>query len=270
MLYVRSNISNLSSTLGINFRVSESGSAISFRLTGGHGAALVTKYEIFREDIERVGTFERYAKKYHASWVDFAREAGHGDDINPVLVTGVDRTKEFAMMSYSSDGDDMSSEFTLSVPQVASTSTWGTWRTTGFVFTNRGPRLRWSLPSSAQTEGSILAGDNNTEAGSDWYDQCVFVRYYTVRKRLGIPRVIKAGAGPHNPSRGSREDGESPDVEAQSTSDSGSDGVSSLYDNDEDSGRSSATSAESESDTVIHNTAPVRCRLFLSVPFYPI
>ena len=31
----------------------------------------------------------------------------------------------------------------------------------------------------------------------DECDQCVFIRYYTIRRRVFIPIVIKAGAGPH-------------------------------------------------------------------------
>ena len=211
-----------------------SASTISFRLTGGQGAALVSRYRTYREDIQRAGTFEKYVKEHHASWVAFARETGHGSGINPVLVTGVDRTRDFAMMSYSSNNDDLRSEFTTSVSGVDSASPWGTWQTMGFVFTNCGPQL-CCPPSSTQITESTLDGDNNTETGSDWYNQSVFVRYYTVRKRLGIPKVIKAGAGPHDLGPGSRRDGNNGEGEKSSTTDVGS-----------------------ESDTIVHNTTPVR------------
>ena len=234
----------------------ESNSTISFRLTGRQGAALVSKYRTFREDIQPAGTFEKYAKEHYSSWVAFAREAGHGNDINPVLVTGVDRTRDFAMMSYSSDDDDLRSEFTISISGVDSASAWGSWHTTGFVFTNCGPQS-CRPPSSTQPMELPPAGDNNTDIGPDWYNQCVFVRYYTVRKRLGIPRVIKAGAGPHDLGPGSRQDGESSKSEARSPSDSDSDMTPSLYDNNVEDERSSATSVGSESDTIVHNTSPV-------------
>jgi hypothetical protein len=243
--YVRSDPFILSSTLTLNSRMLEYGSTISFRLTGRRGAALVTKYETYSENIQRHGTFKKYAKEHHASWVTFACEAGHGDDINPVLVTGVDRTRDFAMFSYSNSGDHcMTSEFAISAPKEPFTSTWGTWQTTGFIFTNCGPQL---------------SGNNNPESvpDLDLHDKCVFVRYYTVRKRLGIPKVIKAGAGPHDLGSGSGKDGRSPMEETRSPSDSGSDAAPSLYDNDEDGDGSSATSIESGSDTVIHNTVPV-------------
>jgi hypothetical protein len=241
----------------------ESGSTILFRLTGGQGAALVSKYRTYREDIQRAGTFEKYAKEHYASWLAFARETGHGNDINPVLVTGVDRTRDFAMMSYSSDVEDLRSEFAISISGADSASAWGTWHTTGFVFTNCGPQL-CCPPSSTRSVELAPAGDNNTEIGSDWYNQCVFVRYYTVRKRLGIPRVIKAGAGPHDLGPGNRRDEESPKLEARSPSDSDSDLTPSVYDNNGDDERSSATSVGSESDTIIHNTTPVCSLLCVS------
>ena len=112
----------------------ESNSTISFRLAGGHGAALLTKYPTHREDVKLAGAFEKYAKEHYASWVTFAHETGHGD-INPVLVTGVDRTKDFAMLCYSNDDDDLRCEFTTSVP---GSNAWGSWHRTGLVYESDG------------------------------------------------------------------------------------------------------------------------------------
>jgi hypothetical protein len=247
-------------------RISESGRGITFKILRGQGAALLTKYETLREDIQRMGNFEKYIKKHYASWVEFASTTGHGDNINPVLVTGVDRTKDFAMMSCSNDDDDdLKAGFMTSVPQDSPASAWGTWHTTGFVHTNCGPQLRPS-PSSTQTAGSTASGNNNAEPVLDEYNQCVFVRYYTMRKRLGIriPMIIKAGAGPHDLGSGDREDEGSPKVEVRSPSNSDSDPMSSLCDDDGGNDRSSVTSIESESDIAIHNTTPVRSLSSLS------
>jgi len=234
--------------------------SISFRLTGGQGAALVTRCLTYREDIQRVCTFERYAKEHYASWVTFARETGHGSDINPVLVTGVDRTRDFAMMSYSDDDHDMMSEFIAPVSGVSSASAWGTWYTTGLVHTNCGPQLR--CPPSPTTD-LTPSGNSNMETGSDWYNQCVFVRYYTVRKRLRVPKVTQAGAGLHDPGSGGRKDEEeSPDVEARS--DSGSDIVSSSSDYGGENDKSSVTNIEPE--ILVHNTSPVRSLLCPLLP----
>ena len=232
---------------------------ISFQLTEKQGAALVTKYPTYREDIQREQIFEEYTKRHYDSWVAFVREAGHGNDIKPVLVTGVDMTRDFAMMSYSNNGVCLSSEFTASVPGVASASVsaWGTWRTEGLVHTNCGPQL-CRPPSSTQTTDLISSDNNHMEMVSDEYNQCVFVRYYTVRKRpLLVPKVIKASAGPHDLGPGGRDDKGSP-LGARSGSDSGSDVASSLFDDDGNDNRGSAASIDSESDIIIHNTTGVR------------
>ena len=236
----------------------EPGFNISFQLTEKQGAALVTRYPTYREDIQREQIFEDYTKRHYDSWVSFIRETGHGHDITPVLVTGVDMTRDFAMMSYSNSGARMSVEFTTSVPGVssASASAWGTWRTEGLVHTNCGPQL-CCPPSSSQTMALISSGNSHTETISDEYDQCVFVRYYTMRKRpLLVPKVIKAGAGPHYLGPGDREGGRQP-LEAQAYSDSNSNIASSLPDDDRNDGRSSITSIDSEPDEVTHNTTAV-------------
>jgi len=85
-------------------RTLEPGVGIPFGLTEKQGAALITKYRTHREDVELEPVFKAYVKRHYGSWVAFAHEAGHGDDIRPVLVTGVDVTRDSAMMAYSNNG----------------------------------------------------------------------------------------------------------------------------------------------------------------------
>lgn len=283
---VHSIVSVSSRTSGVRVfsSISEPGSSISFRFTGDQGAALLTKYPTYREDIQRERTFEEYTKAHYDSWVAFARQRGHGSDIKPVLVTGVDRTKDFAMMSYSNDDDGLEAEFATSDSETA--SPWGTWRTTGAVHTKCGPQSCRPPTLTRATDSDVPPSDysraetvsdetppENSRAGaiSDEYNNCVFVRYYTVRKRLGIPRIMKAAAGPHDLGSGARDDQElSLETECGSDSDPDSDNVSRLFDDDDDDDGSSVSSVESESDIVIHNTIPVRClplfSSFLAIP----
>ncbi|KAF9781373.1 hypothetical protein BJ322DRAFT_272750 [Thelephora terrestris] len=100
----------------------EPGISFSFELSEKKGAALVTKYRTYREDIELESGFEEYTKRHYDSWVAFARTTRHGNDIKPVLVTGVEMTRDFAMIAYSNNGTQLSSQFTASVPHVASAS----------------------------------------------------------------------------------------------------------------------------------------------------
>jgi len=167
---------------------------MAFELTRNQGAALITKYPTYREDIERERTFINYIKQHYDSWVGFARKQGHGENIRPVLVTGVDLTREFATVAYSDNHTRTECEFSAGVPAVASASVsvWGSWRTQGLVHTNCGPH-----PIPTRRNHSSSESSNPESVIPEEYDQCIFIRYYTIRRRVFIPIVLKAGAGPH-------------------------------------------------------------------------
>ena len=175
----------------------EPGARIAFELTSKRGAALITKHLTYREDIEDEGTFEDYIKRHYNSWVDFARERGRGKNIRPVLVTGVDLTREFAAVAYSDNRTRVECEFSAGVPTAASASVsvWGSWRTSGLVHTNCGPH-----PSLNQLGGRGLDEDSASESViPNEYNHCVFIRYYTFRW-WGL--ILKAAAGPHELPKG--------------------------------------------------------------------
>ena len=194
------------------------GVKMTFELTSKQGAALITNHPTCREDVEREGDFETYIKKHYESWVTFAREKGHGD-VKPVLVTGVDLTKEFAAIAYSDNQTRMECEFSVGAPAVGSASltAWGSWYAPGgLVHHNCGPTQsrsqRTRVAAGSFTSGSEIPEDHN---------QCVFIRYYTIRKRMFIPLLLKAGAGPHQLSKGNAEsdDAESTVVEISDSDD---------------------------------------------------
>ena len=175
----------------------EPGAKIAFELTRKQGAALITKNPTYREDIEREATFEIYIKQHYNSWVEFARERGDGENIRPVLVTGVDLTREFATVAYSDSQTRTECEFSATVSEIASTSVsvWGSWQTQGLIHTNCGPHP--ARGSRSSSENPALESEIPEE-----YTQCVFIRYYTIRKRVFFPTVLKAGAGPHQLPKG--------------------------------------------------------------------
>ena len=258
--YVRAVTSTSSQCSDVRSRTLEPGISISFELTEKQGAALLTKYPTYREDVELECIFKAYTKRHYDSWVTFAHETGHGDDIKPVLVTGVDMTRNFAMMAYLNDSVSLASEFTTSIPMVgsASASAWGAWRTEGLIHMNCGPQL-CCPPPSTQNPNLTPFGNGGTETVPDEYNQCVFIRYYTMRKRaLVFPTVIRAAAGPHDLGPGSHDDEGLPEVITRSESDSGSDIVSTMWEENGDDDGSWATSIDSESDIVVQNTTSVR------------
>jgi len=208
-----------------HLRFLEPGTTFSFQLTEEQGAVLVTKYYTYREDIELESAFEEYTKRYYDSWVTFARNARHGRDVKPVLVTGVDVTKDFAMIAYSNSSTQLVSRFTASVPPIgsASASVWGTWNTRGLVHTNCGPKFL--RPPSPDTPDLSPPDANQVGVTPKGYNQCVFIRYYTMRRRaLMFPKVIKAGAGPHDCGSANNHDETLPGlVRSDTNSDAGSD-----------------------------------------------
>lgn len=167
-------------------------------------------------DAENQDAFEQYTKKHYDSWVQFAHDKRLGRDVRPVLVYGFDLTKDFAMVAYSNTGASLETDLTLSVPMVASASAslWGTWRTRGLTHTNYGPQQ--CIPPSFAQFSSMSSGPTSTGTIADDYKQCVFVRYYTVRKQMGLfPRVIRASAGPHDLGSGHNRGDTFPELVAQ-------------------------------------------------------
>jgi len=167
-------------------------------------------------DAENQDAFEQYTKKHHDSWVQFARDKRLGRDVRPVLVSGFDLTKDFAMVAYSNTGASLETDLTLSVPMVASASAslWGTWRTRGPTHINHGPQQ--CIPPFFAQFSSMSSGPRSTGTTADDHIQCVFVRYYTVHKKMGLlPRVIRASAGPHDLGSGHNRGDTFPELVAQ-------------------------------------------------------
>ena len=178
---------------------------------------MVTKFPTYREDAQHRSVFEEYTKKHYDSWVKFSSK--HGSDVKPVIIAGVDMTRDFAMISYANNNAQLSSEFTISVPLAASASAsvWGTWRTDGLVHTNCGPQV-CTPPPSSDTSVLLPTGSARADTIRREYNQCVFIRYYTVRKRaLMFPKVIKGAAGPHDLGPGNNRGETFPELVVQSS-----------------------------------------------------
>ena len=180
-------------------RSPESEITFSFELNEKQGAALVTKHPTYREDIELESAFEEYTKHHYDSWVAFAHNARHGNNIKPVLVTGVDMTRDFAMMVYSNNNTHLLPRSTTSSSPSPSAlaSPWGKWHTQGSVHTNCGPQF--CGPPYPNTSNWSPVDAERIDAITNGYDQCVFIRYCTMRKRASMFReVIKAGVSPQS------------------------------------------------------------------------
>ena len=174
----------------------EPGASFSLELTGSHGAALVTKYQTYREDCESVSTFKSYTERHYESWVTFARNGGHGNDVRPVLVSGFDMTGDFAMVAYSNEDPSLEPDLIVDAPTPGPTSVWGTWRTRRSCHTNHGPS---SPPSREQAIGLPSSQQADARSIPDGFNQSVFIRYYTVDRKTLFTTLNNAGVGSHDP-----------------------------------------------------------------------
>ena len=231
----------------------EPGASISFELTENRGAALVTKHETYKMDAVVELAFQNYTKRHYESWVTFARDKKYGEDVHPILVSGFDMTKDFEMVAYSEDGSSLRAEISVDAPVVASASAslWDTRRIRCSPHTNQGPWRRGPVQRE-QTIELPSAQSEETEDILNDFNQCVFLRYYTMRVRgpcFMFPKVIRAGAGPHDLGSGDNEGDTFPELAVHS-------GADPMIIADEDSGLDTDDS-DYGPDIVVHNTPSV-------------
>ncbi|KII92236.1 hypothetical protein PLICRDRAFT_465825 [Plicaturopsis crispa FD-325 SS-3] len=192
------SVVNRGASFGVGTSVAsvvDAGASFHFELASDQGAILLTKYRTYRCDAQLDGNCRRYTRKHHASWVRFAIDKGHGDDVSPILVTGTDLTLDFAMLAYASLDRQLSVGFqaaAIGAPVTAHGSIWGEWVHSGSVHHTCGPQLS-ALP--AVEDIATAFSDPNDSYRPNAFDQCVFVRGYRVYKRLGVfPKTLRLRA----------------------------------------------------------------------------
>jgi hypothetical protein len=154
------------------------------------------------------------------SWLSFAIQDGRDVKLEDlILVTGHDMTSEYAMAAFCDTQRAVSLEFQASLtPASASASVWGSWRSSSSVHHNCGPQVRVPPSQMAHAQPIVMIEAQSEPQSRDLledmppksYNQCVFVRGFRVKKRVGIPRIIKAAASPHDLASGDRRDEMSP------------------------------------------------------------
>jgi len=195
--------------------------------------------------------FANYTMRHYESWIAFARHKGYGDNVQPVLVSGFDMTRDFAMVAYSYEDTSIESDLTIDAPMLvsASASLWGTWQTRHTPYTNYGPQECAPPPP----EQIMDTPPPEPERVPSTFNQCVFIRYYTKRSRGPFklfPKVIRASAGPHDLGPGDNTGGTFPELMVQSNAEL------TLSDN-EDYGEQWAPTTENtdlQADIVVRNT----------------
>ena len=176
----------------------EPGINFSLELTWDRCAALATRHPTYKEDSRPDSEFKRYTKRHYKSWVRFASDRKYGENLRPVLVSGFDMTKDYAMMAYSNNHPSLPSSATFSTPMFGSSSasvSW-IWRTACSPHVKHGPQQRRPPPSTILPSSQPSAAENPANE----FNQCVFIRYYTTRFELGLfprlsARVTRSNSG---------------------------------------------------------------------------
>lgn len=154
----------------------------------------------FRKDVLSTELFEDFFLDNYESWAAFASRLKRGVSLSDIiLVTGRDVTTRWAMVAFTRSEGNASVGVGAGIPGV--TATFGMsygWRTQGIVHSHHGPQ---PVDPPSPGRGKVVLHDPQTNVT---YDQCVFVRGYSMRAAVPRPFKLKAAAGPDDLGSGDR------------------------------------------------------------------
>jgi hypothetical protein len=185
------------------------GAEFSFNASRNAGACLITRFKTISKDAEFDGHLRLSFQRNYKLWLAFAQEKDPNVQLNDLrLVTGVDLTKDWAMLAYSDNSSDFTASFQVSDQAQtgsAGLSAWGSWNVSTSVHDNWGPQEVDGQSDGIHSAAADIRDDGNQNAAG--YTQCVFFRSYRMRRRgLGKlwPDVMKAAAEPEDLGSGDR------------------------------------------------------------------
>ena len=199
-----------------------------FKLTGDRGAALFTKFQTHVRDAaaDSAFEFEEYTVRHYESWVEFARGKRVWKDAQPFLVSGFDATRDFLTIEYFSEGRSETSTLTVRPYSDQPGGLWDTRCPPHSPYKQEGPHV--SPLSDERVEQLQLASLKSTDEGiPKEFDQCVFLRYYTMRWREAkSPEVVRTEAGPYELSSADSASGRFPEPTDEESADGANDSSS--------------------------------------------
>ncbi|KZT29967.1 hypothetical protein NEOLEDRAFT_1174934 [Neolentinus lepideus HHB14362 ss-1] len=186
---------------------------LSFSCASKEGAALVLAHPATSFDTEYHGLLQKCMKDNYQSWLDFANQChGFGIELSDLfLVTGCDRTTQWATAVFRNYSSDISASASIAVPEMGGGSAqWSSrWETSASVMHNRGPDRVLRQPEGSSGNGDSLPAN-----------QSVFIRGFRMKARKPLaPRVIRGSAGDYDPGRDDSEGRDGTKVIAQDDAD---------------------------------------------------
>lgn len=125
------------------YRASEqAGAGFNFECSHQQGAVLILGDVAYRQDALDKRRFAEYIVRRHRSWLAFANKLGRDLSLTDlILVTGCDRTSEWACAAWSEKTKSARLSFIAGIPGVAqgNLSLWGRWESSHSLDKNVGP-----------------------------------------------------------------------------------------------------------------------------------
>jgi len=166
------------------------------------GAALILPYEAQREDILHKWAFEKHMLANYRKWNQFAEaECQLRKGTCLILVTGCDLTRQWATATYCNNNREINTTLGAQVVSLAEAhfSLSAGWRRNQAMNTRQGPpQDSYQQPHEYQEEMRNLSKTT----------KYVFLHGFYIKNQLWGLKVLKAGAGYHNPGQhGPEEEG---------------------------------------------------------------
>jgi hypothetical protein len=165
------------------------GGGFTFECTKEQGAALILREDAHRTDALQKTTFIRYVLENHSKWLEFANDV-HERGITAdqlVMVTGCDKTSEWASAVFSAASKQVGVEFHVGSIAQGGVSVWGSWNHCQSVEAHSGP----SNPSRVRQTISSDAQQVTNEPETNYHNQCVFLRGYKHCDRSSMRRRLR-------------------------------------------------------------------------------
>ena len=176
--------------------LASAGGSFSFKCTDNQGALLMFSPAAYSTEIRSKRHIINYMREHFARWMQFSEKYGLDLKEHEILfVCGMTKTARWAVAAFQGNykrkqgliSADLGSAGGLNMSvSISNQSLPQTHRKVG---PNRTGSTNAPLLTGPDGEGSAVAEEPT--------DQCIFIHYYQMKRRLGWLRVVKAAAGPH-------------------------------------------------------------------------
>ncbi|OBZ65404.1 Vegetative incompatibility protein HET-E-1 [Grifola frondosa] len=219
--HMSKTVKNMTISANASAAIVSTGAGFTYTCTDEQGALLLLKRPGDRSLVHKSRSFMSYMRRNHASWHRFATDTCdvdlQKDEI--IFVNGCVKSAEWAVAAFIERGREGELYFSGEFGPMASAGFSLSMKnsTSARVEHRMGPpqsEHRSTLPGVSEIEETPRDGDVRGKAVDvSKFDQCVFLEYYKMKKRIWFYRVIKAAAGPHElPSQPDDSDPGSPEL----------------------------------------------------------